>query len=80
MAFSKFLICDFSSWQLTTSPVGRWVNQQQMVKDFLLLPPEIQAFVSKPVNRPYLELAQRLGDLSVDKLRSVAEVLLEITL
>jgi transcriptional regulator with XRE-family HTH domain len=61
-------------------PVGRWVNQQQMVKDFLLLPPEIQAFVSKPVNRPYLELAQRLGDLSVDKLRSVAEVLLEITL
>jgi transcriptional regulator with XRE-family HTH domain len=61
-------------------PVGKWVNQQQMVKDFLQLPPEMQAFVSKPVNRPYLELAQRLGDMSVDKLRSVAEVLLEITL
>lgn len=61
-------------------PVGKWVSQQQMIRDFLQLPPEMQAFVSKPVNRPYLELAQRLGDLSVDKLRSVAEVLLEITL
>lgn len=61
-------------------PVGRWVSQQQMIQNFLQLPPEMQAFVSKPVNRPYLELAQRLGDLSVDKLRSVAEVLLEITL
>lgn len=61
-------------------PVGKWASQQQMIHDFLQLPPEMQAFVSKPVNRPYLELAQRLGDLSVDKLRSVAEVLLEITL
>src|SRR6202167_2299986 len=25
MAFSRFLICDFSSWQLTTVLVGRWV-------------------------------------------------------
>lgn len=61
-------------------PVGKWVSQQQMIQDFMRLPPEMQAFVSKPVNQPYLELAQRLSDLSVDKLRSVAEVLLEITL
>jgi hypothetical protein len=37
-------------------------------------------FVSKPVNRPYLELAQRLSKTNVENLRAVAEGLLEITL
>ena len=40
----------------------------------------MQQFVSKPVNQPYLELAQRLSEMSVERLRSVAEGLLEITL
>jgi hypothetical protein len=44
------------------------------------MPVDLQTFVSKPINRPYLELAQRLSEMSVDKLRSVAEGLLEITL
>lgn len=60
-------------------PLGKWRTQQGSVQRFLELPPEIQAFVSKPVNRPYLELAMRLSDLSAEKLRAVAEVLLEIT-
>jgi len=38
------------------------------------------AFVLKPINLPYLELAKRLSEMSVDKLRDVAEGLLEITL
>jgi len=62
-----------------TGPIGRWMVQQKAVQDFLLLPPEIQGFVSKPVNRPYLELAMKLSSLSTEKLRSVAEDLLEIT-
>jgi hypothetical protein len=49
------------------------------VDDFLELSPELQAFVSKPINRPYLELAQRLSEMSVDKLRSVGEGNLEVT-
>jgi hypothetical protein len=61
-------------------PVGAWLAQQNALKGFEGLSPEMQAFISKPINRPYLELAQRLSDLSVEKLRSVAEVLLEITL
>jgi transcriptional regulator with XRE-family HTH domain len=61
-------------------PVGVWAGQQRSVKGFLEMPVEMQAFVSKPINRPYLELAQRLSEMSVDKLRSVAEGLLEITL
>ena len=60
-------------------PVGSWDAQQRALSDFLDLPDELQTFVSKPVNRPYLELAQRLSKMSVDKLRSVAEILLEIT-
>jgi transcriptional regulator with XRE-family HTH domain len=62
-----------------TGPIGQWMNQQKFVQDFLLLPPELQSFVSKPVNRPYLELAIKLSSMSTEKLRSVAEDLLEIT-
>lgn len=61
------------------SPVGAWFNRRRVVGEFLELPEDLQAFVAKPVNRPYLELAQRLSEMSVDKLRSVAEGLLEIT-
>ncbi len=60
-------------------PIGQWNAQQRAIKDFLALPLDLQLFVSKPVNRPYLELAARLNEMSVDKLRAVAEGLLEIT-
>lgn len=60
-------------------PVGQWRSQQRMVNAFLDLPGELQDFICKPVNRPYLYLAVRLSDLSVEKLRLVAEGLLEIT-
>ena len=61
-------------------PVGRWMSQQQAIQAFLALSPELQQFVTKPINGPYLELAQRLSEMSVDRLRAVAEGLLEITL
>jgi transcriptional regulator with XRE-family HTH domain len=61
-------------------PVGKWIRQQAIVREVLELPPELQAFVCLPVNRPYIELAKRLSEMSVEKLRAVAEGLLEITL
>ncbi len=64
----------------TEGPIGQWLIQQRQVADFLQLPDDLRAFVAKPVNRPYLELAQRLSEMSVEKLRAVAEGLLEITL
>jgi len=72
-------------WQIKAfndqrGPVGTWLAQQRFFKDFMDLSPDLQAFVCKPVNLPYLEVAQRLSEMSVDKLRNVAEVLLEITL
>lgn len=40
---------------------------------------EVLAFISKPVNRPYLDLAMRLSKMEADKLRAIASSLLEIT-
>lgn len=63
-----------------TGPVGRWAIHKKALEDFSELPLEMQQFISKPINLPYLELAQRLSEMSVDRLRGVAEGLLEITL
>jgi transcriptional regulator with XRE-family HTH domain len=61
-------------------PVGVWSIRQRAINGLLEMPPDMQNFVSKPINRPYIELAQRLSEMSVEKLRTVAEGLLEITL
>jgi len=61
-------------------PIGKWMNEQQSIAEFLQLPLELRAFVCMPVNRPYLDLAKDLSQLSTEKLRSVAEGLLDITL
>ena len=63
-----------------SGPVGKWMIDQKSVQQFLELPKELQTFVCQPVNRPYLELALKLSSMSTDKLRSVAEGLLDITL
>ena len=62
------------------NPVGEWIHEQKAIAAFKQLPPEIQEFISQPVNKPYLELAARLSTLSTDQLRAVAEGLLEITI
>jgi len=63
-----------------SGPVGKWMTDQKAVLQFLELPRELQTFVCQPVNRPYLELALKLSSMPTDKLRSVAEGLLDITL
>jgi transcriptional regulator with XRE-family HTH domain len=62
-----------------TGPIGLWMVQQKAIQEFLQLPLELQDFVCKPINRPYVELAIKLSNMSTDKLRSVAEDILEIT-
>jgi transcriptional regulator with XRE-family HTH domain len=61
-------------------PIGQWMSEQQAIQEFLEMPLELRNFVCMPVNRPYLELARNLSTLSTNKLRSVAEGLLDITL
>ncbi len=62
-----------------SGPIGKWRSDQLAMKEFLQLPAELQQFICKPVNRPYIDLAMRLSELQVEKLRSIAEGLLEIT-
>jgi transcriptional regulator with XRE-family HTH domain len=63
-----------------TGPTGIWFINQRNIHEFLELPKELQDFVGKPVNRPYIELAIKLSELKVERLRALAEGLLEITL
>jgi transcriptional regulator with XRE-family HTH domain len=63
-----------------SGPIGQWMISEETIQRFLEMPMELREFVSLPVNRPYLELAMKLSNMSKDKLRSVAEDLLDITL
>jgi len=62
-----------------SGPIGQWLVGEEAIRDFLELPVELRQFVAMPVNRPYLELAMKLSNMSKDKLRSVAENILDIT-
>lgn len=63
-----------------SGPVGQWLMNEEAIQHFLDLPMEMRQFAALPVNRPYLELAMKLSSMSRDKLRSVAEDILDITL
>jgi transcriptional regulator with XRE-family HTH domain len=63
-----------------SGPVGKWMTEQLAIQRFLELPDDMQNFACRPVNRPYLELAMKLSEMPTDRLRSVAEGLLDITL
>jgi transcriptional regulator with XRE-family HTH domain len=60
-------------------PVGNWLQAQKDFDAFLEMPPDLRAFVLKPINRSYLDLAIRLSNMEVNKLRTIAESILEIT-
>jgi transcriptional regulator with XRE-family HTH domain len=69
-----------STFREHESVVGKWISSQAGIDEFLGLPIDLQVFVTTPVNRPYLELAEKLSKLPADSLRAVAEGLLEITI
>jgi len=58
---------------------GETSDLRRAFKEFQELPPELQAFVLQPANRPFLNLAMKLCEFPVDRLRAIAEGLLEIT-
>jgi transcriptional regulator with XRE-family HTH domain len=59
--------------------IGKWYKQQKTVDSVTTYPDDIQDFVTKSINEPYLELARRLSEMDAAKLRAIAEGLLEIT-
>jgi transcriptional regulator with XRE-family HTH domain len=70
-------IAEFEDHQ---GPAGSWFAEKRNFNEFASLPIELQEFISKPINRPYLDLAIRLSEIKVERLRALAEGLLEITL
>ncbi len=60
-------------------PISKMRAPQAVERKQNDLPDELQKFIAKPVNLPYLEIALRLSEMPVDKLRTLAESLLEIT-
>lgn len=60
-------------------PLGRHEAEQRLLKHFSQLPADMQAFIANPRNTNYLETAQKLSEMEVEKLRQVAESILEIT-
>lgn len=79
-AFLKILGGRIETFFDQGGPIGLWMMQQKAIDQFLDMPTELQNFVCQPINRPYLDLARKLSEMSTDKLRSVAEDLLDITL
>lgn len=60
--------------------VGSFLQAQELFGTFLKMEPELRQFVAKPSSHPYLELARKLAEMDSQKLRQIAEDLLEITL
>ena len=63
-----------------SGPIADWAHAKTAGAGFVELPKDLQDFVLKPVNRPYLDIAIKLSKMSVDQMRDVAERLLDITL
>ncbi len=61
-------------------PVGDWDAAQRALEVLMDLPPDLREFISKSESKPYLRLAKHLSELSSEKLRAVAEGILDITL
>jgi len=60
-------------------PVGNFLQAQKDFEAFVKLPADVRAFVLKPINRSYIDLAIKLSHMQVDELRGIAEGILEIT-
>lgn len=65
---------------IDSGPIADWAHAISASAAFVELPQELQDFIIKPINRPYLDIAVKLSKMSVDKMRDVAEGLLDITL
>ncbi len=61
-------------------PIGEWDSSLRALESLQQLPSDLREFFMDPANRTYLRLAKQLSELSVDKLRLVAQGLLDITL
>jgi len=60
-------------------PIAEWAAGRREFEQFNQLPAEVREFVADPMNESYLRLAMQLSALSVERLRGIAEGILDIT-
>jgi transcriptional regulator with XRE-family HTH domain len=77
---AKNLNCRIEDFFDNQGKIGNWRKEKEEIKNLMELPQNFREFITKPVNAPYLDLAIKLSEMDVNKLRLVAEGLLEITL
>jgi transcriptional regulator with XRE-family HTH domain len=77
---AKALHCPIEDFFDSKGFIGQWREDLEETQKIKSLPEDLKKFVAKPINIPYIELAIRLSELDVNRIRSVAEGLLEITL
>lgn len=77
---AKCLNCQIEDFFDNQGIIGTWRKENAEISSLKELPQEFREFITKPINAPYLDLAMKLSELDVQKLRLVAEGLLEITL
>jgi len=63
----------------THGPLAEHETEQKVLQRFWGMPEEMRHFVSEPFNRSYIETALHLSKLDVNRLRSIAEGILDIT-
>lgn len=80
VALAKALDLTLEDFYDQRGAVAEWRKSRGGNQPRFNLPPEMQAFIDKPINRPYLELAMKFSEMPAEKLRTVAESILEITL
>lgn len=64
----------------THGPLGRHEARKRLEQQFADMTPDMQSFLTNPVNVIYMETAKKLSEMDVNRLRQVAESILEITL
>lgn len=60
-------------------PLARHEAEQRMLKQFSVMSPDLQVFITKPGNESYLETAKKIGEMDVERLRDLAASILDIT-
>ncbi|HRN50047.1 MAG TPA: helix-turn-helix domain-containing protein [Anaerolineales bacterium] len=74
-ALAAALGYSLDSFADSSGPVGQWITQSKAAAEFDELPRDLQEFLSNPENRYYLELARRLSDIPMERMRSLVDVL-----
>ncbi len=59
--------------------IGAWQTRMRQADLLQHLPTELREFVARPVNAPYMRLAEKLSRLPTAELREIAATLLDIT-